>query len=109
MARHRERGRATRIWESATGSHMGMLNGQSGRVTSAAISPDGSWIAVVSASRTLQIWERASSEIVALIRTEAALLDCAWTENGHDLIACSSRGLHGYRFLPSATTQTPAP
>ncbi|TGB15885.1 hypothetical protein [Streptomyces sp. MZ04] len=97
----------TRIWDRAGGACTAVLTGHTGRVTSLAITPDGGRIAVVTGSRTLHIWDRATGEALTLMRTEAPLLACAWTGDGHDLIACGSRGLYGYRFRPRGTATDP--
>ncbi|MFE0136806.1 NB-ARC domain-containing protein [Streptomyces sp. NPDC059037] len=100
---------STRIWDRNSGVCTAVLTGHTGRVTALSITPDGHRVAVVTGSRTLHIWDRATSGALTLMRTEAPLLACAWTGDGHDLIACGSRGLYGYRFHPRGTTPAPGP
>lgn len=93
------------VLDMPRGTITGTFRTASGPVKSIAISPDGAWISVVSSPRTIEVWHRATCRRVTMMRTEAPLLTCSWT-GGNDLglVACSTRGLHGFTFLPPPTT-----
>lgn len=90
------------VLDMARGTITDTFRTASGSVKSIAISPDGVWISVVSSPRTIEVWHRATCRRATMMRTEAPLLTCSWTGGGDDLglVACSTRGLHGFAFLP---------
>ncbi|WP_369149592.1 NB-ARC domain-containing protein [Streptomyces sp. R44] len=92
------------VLDVTRGTVTGTFRTASSPVKSIAISPDGVWISVVSSPRTIEVWHRATRRRVTMMRTEAPLLTCSWT-GGNDLgmVACSTRGLHGFTFLPPPT------
>ncbi|MCX5174071.1 NB-ARC domain-containing protein [Streptomyces virginiae] len=93
------------VLDMARGTITDTFRTASGSVKSIAISPDGVWISVVSSPRTIEVWHRATCRRATMMRTEAPLLTCSWTGGGDDLglVACSTRGLHGFAFLPPPT------
>ncbi|MFF7777447.1 NB-ARC domain-containing protein [Streptomyces tanashiensis] len=92
------------VVDVARGTVVGTFRTASGPVKSIAISPDGVWISVVSSPRTIEVWHRATYSRATLMRTEAPLLTCSWTGGAElGLVACSTRGLHGFTFLPPST------
>ncbi|MFI9012483.1 NB-ARC domain-containing protein [Streptomyces griseus] len=93
------------VLDMPRGTVTGTFRTASGPVKNIAISPDGTWISVVSSPRTIEIWHRATCERATMMRTEAPLLTCSWTGGGDlGLVACSTRGLHGFTFMPPPTT-----
>ena len=53
--------------------------GHSGWVNSVAISPDGSKLATASKDGSLRIWQGATGEVVAIMRVDSQLNNCAWS------------------------------
>ncbi|MFJ8563758.1 NB-ARC domain-containing protein [Streptomyces sp. NPDC093514] len=92
------------VRDVSRGTVIATFRAASGPVKSIAISPDGAWLSIVSSPRTIEVWHRATCSRATLMRTEAPLLTCSWTGgDGLGLIACSTRGLHGFTFLPPPT------
>jgi WD40 repeat protein len=54
-----------RIWDAATGTQLGDLDGQAALVLDVAISPDGRLVASASADGTVRLSGRSSAEIGA--------------------------------------------
>ena len=63
--RHRQRHQTARIWDAATGQELegvSPLSGHTGRVNSAAYSPDGKFIVTASYDQTARIWDAATGQ-----------------------------------------------
>nr|WP_267893780.1 hypothetical protein [Streptomyces sp. CB01635] len=59
-----------RLWDRASGQCTTTLTGHTDRVTSVAISPDGTWLAV-SGDTTLRLWDRASGRCIKTLTAES--------------------------------------
>ncbi|MGI5405161.1 NB-ARC domain-containing protein [Streptomyces chartreusis] len=92
-------GRASlRIWDPNTGEAVRTLAGTTGEVTAIAVSPDGSRLATTSNDGTVRVWDSMTGRALAMMRTDSALLSCAWTPDGQGLIAGGIAGLFAYRL-----------
>ncbi|WP_328673511.1 NB-ARC domain-containing protein [Streptomyces sp. NBC_00328] len=86
------------IWDPATGQQLRTFEGHKGSVTAVAISPDGAWLAGVDDEGTLLIRSPMTGRVLTMMRTDSALLTCAWDPDGNGLIAGGNAGLFAYRL-----------
>lgn len=80
---------------------MAVLEDRNGWVKSIAISPDGRWLATVG-DRTVQVWDVAAQEPLAVVRTEGRLEACVWG-NADELIVGVNAAYTRSSLSPSRT------
>ena len=86
------------IWDTSTAQQRATLTGHRDRVTAVAIACGGNWLSTISHDRTLRIWHPATGEIVAAMRVDGQLDDCAWNPCSQSLAAAGERGLYLFTF-----------
>ncbi|WP_405955599.1 NB-ARC domain-containing protein [Streptomyces phaeochromogenes] len=101
-------GRLVRIWDRATGTTTTTLTGHTSPVLAVAFSPDGTWLATVSHDQAVQIWDMRTSSACTMLRTEAALVSCAWTYDGRALAIGGEKGVYFYEFRPVTPGRSPS-
>ena len=92
--------RTVRIWDSQTGDLRTTLTSHTREVTSVAIAPDSAWLASTTADGTLYVWELATADVVAIMRVDGRLDDCAWSPCGQILAAGGEGGMYLFTFKP---------
>ncbi|WP_328507944.1 NB-ARC domain-containing protein [Streptomyces sp. NBC_00391] len=65
---------------------------------SVAIAQDSSWLAACGVDGTVRIWAATGQDVVAVARTEGALLSAAWGTD-HELAVGGERGLYLFQLL----------
>jgi WD40 repeat protein len=86
--------RTLRIWDVGTGAVRRTLSGHRAHVYGCAISPDGTLVASASADNTLRVWRIPDGECLATLHVDAVLEDCAWTPDGHGIVAAGAAGVY---------------
>jgi WD40 repeat protein len=74
------------LWDTATGQHVALLPGHSGRVVNLAFSPDGGQLASVGVDGTVRLWDVATRQAQAVLQGHTSALACvAYSADGRVL------------------------
>jgi chemotaxis protein histidine kinase CheA len=79
------------------------LIGHTSNITGAAWSPDGRWIATISADRTARIWDASTGQSERiLIGHSSALSALAWSPDSQRLLTAADKTLHLWQIVEGA-------
>jgi WD40 repeat protein len=82
-------GDQVRVFDAQSGE-AGPLAGHSQGVNAVAITGDGRWVVSGSADRTIRVWDREASALVATFHAEAAVHRCGVTPEGRTVVAADA-------------------
>jgi WD40 repeat protein len=80
------------VWDGATGKELRRLQGHTGRVQCAAVSPDGRWLASAGWDQTVKVWDLADGRELHNLRGHRRSVDCLSFSRDGRLLASASRG-----------------
>jgi WD40 repeat protein len=87
------RDKTVKLWDAATGKVLRTFDGHGDHVNSAALSPDGKWLASASSDNTVRVWDANTGDVVAVLRGHTGnVLSVAFSPDGKWLASSS-----GYR------------
>jgi len=90
---------SVRIWDPDSGQQRGARLADP--VRAVAIAPDGTCLASASGNGSVRIWDRATGGIIAVMRVDSRLEDCAWNpSSSQSLVAAGDAGLYHFTFKP---------
>ena len=63
-----------KLWDTATGTQVRAMQGETGLVFSVAFSPDGKWVATGNSDHTVRVWNTETGELVHTLRGHSFLV-----------------------------------
>jgi WD40 repeat protein len=97
--------RTLRSWDTARGLALNTFTGHADRVTTAAVSPDGSWVVSGSRDRNLKLWDLQSAQITASVTLPAEVRCCFFLLDGQSVVAVDGLGRLGCYSVPELAEQ----
>ena len=95
-----------KLWDVQEASMQSDLVGHSDRVTTAAISADGRWVASGSRDQTLRVWDLPGASQIACCTLASAVCGCFFLPDARTLLAVNNDGSISLHRLPDLEQQS---